>query len=205
MAHINYCLKGLLVTFNILLTLVGIVFLLFGIHFQNAAEGHTGSSKGMCILIAVVTVAFGLFGLFGAKSENQCMLKGYSTGMALCVIMLVILGIWFASQKSKVFVAFKSETEKLIPLDVKGDEMRKELDQLQAVARCCGLVNGYKDWGSQIPDSCDCTSGSSDCINVEGQSRRVYAQFLGMLLSTCAARQLKQAAISGVTDPHYAL
>lgn len=29
--------------------------------------------------------------------------------------------------------------------------------------KCCGLVKGKEDWGSQVPKSCQCEASDPDC------------------------------------------
>nr|XP_029505740.1 tetraspanin-8-like [Oncorhynchus nerka] len=50
----------------------------------------------------------------------------------------------------------KAWYEGSIPLHTNGRDVVPGLTELQTIGECCGLVNGYKDWGSHVPSSCTC-------------------------------------------------
>ncbi|MGH0136438.1 UNVERIFIED_CONTAM: hypothetical protein FKN15_049907 [Acipenser sinensis] len=102
-------------------------------------------AKDVAIAIGGVTMAITFCGAYGAKKENKCM-----------------LGLGFEMTET----VFRNH----IPLDEKGGALLDSLswDSLQKGGECCGLVNGYADWGSEIPDSCNCVAfSSSDCVEVQ--------------------------------------
>nr|XP_015208241.1 PREDICTED: tetraspanin-8-like [Lepisosteus oculatus] len=178
MAKVNSCLRGLFIFINILMLVAGctcIWFVLRQVTSKNNVESaDIAHMKTGFIIGGVVTAFLGCLGFYGAKLENKRILKVYFFGVAVCVIALLVIGFLFASQRNQAFNLLKTEFEKHLPLYKKGSEMRDMVEELQKSSECCGLVNGYQDWGGHIPESCYCKSWNSDCVAILGSSNKVY-------------------------------
>lgn len=175
MAKVSTCLKYLLIIFNFVFGVAGGVIFILGILAKRYYVGEPGGdtlnyAKDVAIAIGGVTMAITFCGAYGAKKENKCMLGLFFTGLLICLIVLLIVAVPVAMFKSEGFEMTETVFRNHIPLDEKGGALLDSLswDSLQKGGECCGLVNGYADWGSEIPDSCNCVAfSSSDCVEVQ--------------------------------------
>ncbi|XP_041114154.1 tetraspanin-8-like [Polyodon spathula] len=188
MSKVSTCLKYLLMIFNFVFGVAGGVLLILGIvakryHIAEPERDTLNYPKDVAIVIGGITMAIAFCGGYGAKKENKCMLGLFFTGLLICLIVLLIVAVPMAMFKSKVFEEIETGFRNHIPLLEKAGT---SWDSLQKGGECCGLVNGYEDWGSQIPDSCNCVAFSaSDCVEVQEKRswltnydlpRKVYKQ-----------------------------
>ncbi|XP_031671110.1 tetraspanin-8-like [Oncorhynchus kisutch] len=101
----------------------------------------------------VVSFLLDITGLHGARKKNKNFLITYSVGSCLRCFGLGFLAIYLPPQLPNMMKAWY---EGYIPLHTNGRDVVPGLTQLQTIGECCGLVNGYEDWGSHVPSSCTC-------------------------------------------------
>uniref|UniRef100_A0A8K9UM21 Tetraspanin n=1 Tax=Oncorhynchus mykiss TaxID=8022 RepID=A0A8K9UM21_ONCMY len=147
MAQVNRCLKQLFFGFNMLLGIAGCVLLVLGmIAAPHNTEHDQGESIGLTWIIstAVVSVLLSLLGAYGAYQENIVILR-----LAMQVIQ---------------------ENLPAITSEMMADaEQRQTIMALQVQGKCCGIMS-YRDWDSNIPETCQCSSFKSDpsqCMEVQ--------------------------------------
>ncbi|NXI02735.1 TSN8 protein, partial [Pachycephala philippinensis] len=163
---------------------------------QVNACSHTSTIMfaGANLLIAVgaIIMVLGFLGCCGAVKENRCMLMLFFIGLLLIVILQVTGGVLGAVYRSQVELALN------LTLSVNVDALQsttgaykdyqETVQEFERENQCCGLLNGYKDWGENFnkPSSkiCQCEvekpSSSDLCINYQG--RYIYKKPCGEVI-----------------------
>ncbi|XP_038636781.1 tetraspanin-8-like isoform X2 [Scyliorhinus canicula] len=130
------------------------------------------------LLIAVgsIVMVLGFLGCCGAMKESKCMLILFFIGLLLILVLQITAGILGALNTPQIATVVNDAYKEYIPLNTQPDSVKKEIGEMQQEIKCCGLLNGYSDWGNSIPTSCNCTDGDQDhpCVKIAGRS--VWAQ-----------------------------
>ncbi|XP_066580095.1 tetraspanin-8 [Amia ocellicauda] len=165
---VNKCVKYLLFLFNLLFWISGCIILAVAIWLRvsnNANKVTQVSVPGIDLLIAigVIIMILGFLGCCGAIRESKVMLMLFFIGLLLIFILLLAAGILGAVGENKINDWIQESLKKLLPLSSQPPDVQTDLQALEVQGKCCGLVNGYSDWGSNIPTSCNCTDTSAPC------------------------------------------
>jgi len=177
---VNKVVKYLLFTFNFLFFVCGAIVLGVSAYAtSNRAEYqitdellpalHLLFSAGAIILV------LGFLGCCGALSENRCLLALFFLGLLAALLMLLSIGVLGALLRNEAVV--KAHFEELGPLGDAPEDVRETIQSLEWEGKCCGLIQGHKDWGNGslgVPDSCNCTDTSRSCVELDG--RAVYTE-----------------------------
>lgn len=173
--------------FNFLFWLCGILILALAIWLRVSKADQELINKDHAmnayivvdILIAVggIIMILGFLGCCGAMRESRCMLMVFFIGLLLILLVQLtagILGVTYRSETEK----FLNETlhknvELLTRTDENAKAFQKTLIRFQKEFKCCGLVDGPSDWGSnfqQNSESCECVGvADSKCEIYEGK------------------------------------
>lgn len=157
MGKIDGCLKAVFIAFNSLFTVMGslMIYGLVSFGFDNQMEAINGPSIIWFWVFAIGMVGISVLGSQAARSENKCCLKVFAVFMGIGMIIMLIIGFYVVALKDKSIEEIQStEVAKKF---MKDDETKQELKNLQQHLQCCGWT-GVEDWGTDIPDSCSCTS-----------------------------------------------
>ncbi|XP_029902077.1 tetraspanin-8-like [Myripristis murdjan] len=113
-----------------------------------------------CLLLSVL-------GVCGACKENRWCLILFAVGMAAASQTLIInTALKYQPIYEKEVVNRESSFLAMMPLSENQKANRTLLDSMQAYYKCCGLVEGYKDWGSTVPASCLCKDPGRRCVRL---------------------------------------
>ncbi|KAM7328176.1 hypothetical protein ACRRTK_012268 [Alexandromys fortis] len=188
MAGVSGCLKYSMFFFNFLFWICGTLILALAIWVRVSKDGKEMVASGVNgtnpfiavnILIAVgaIIMVLGFLGCCGAVKESRCMLLLFFIGLLLILFLQVaagILGATFKSESSRLLNETLHENVKLLTNTTEeAEEFQKAMISFQAEFKCCGLVNGAEDWGSNFKndaqESCKCpnTTGSQ-CAPYQG-------------------------------------
>ncbi|XP_066526061.1 tetraspanin-8-like [Hoplias malabaricus] len=166
MASLNPCFKKTFVFFNILFAIFGLVILGLAIvgHLQPYDDQDSHKFTGVIVLVIFGSVTFivAVLGAYGAHKENKNVLIAFFVLMCAGSIILLRIAIPMAINRDEVMSVTRQELEKLPPLDHTSSDFKKTMDFVQEQIKCCGLFKGYQDWGSNVPDSCNCQSTEVD-------------------------------------------
>ncbi|KAJ4924571.1 hypothetical protein JOQ06_003526 [Pogonophryne albipinna] len=100
--------------------------------------------------LTIPYLIFAIFGLYGACKMKKWALIVSAVGMYLGSLVSMVFGIEGLALRSWSVEDTKMELLSLLPLNN---------------LECCGLDQGYQDWGYNIPDSCLCTEESTNpCV-----------------------------------------
>uniref|UniRef100_UPI00398EA55B tetraspanin-8-like isoform X2 n=1 Tax=Pristiophorus japonicus TaxID=55135 RepID=UPI00398EA55B len=141
---------------------------------RNVSEFH----PALDILIAVGTIimVLGFLGCCGAMKESKCLLILFFIGLLLILALQITAGILGAVYKSQVESLLNDTYKELIPLNNQSDDTVNKIRLLQKEYNCCGLLNGYSDWGKDhIPPSCNCVPSQAECAMTDS-GKSVWAQ-----------------------------
>jgi len=171
--------KTIIMLFNLIFALVGLVLMGFGIYVQLEAkdylnflgDNYTNTPVFIIILGAIIfVVAF--FGCCGAIKENKCMM--YTYGFLLFVILIAQIGAGIAAflLKSDLNTAIATNMkEGMKNYGAAGHEgVDATWDTVQRELECCG-VQTWAEWKNvstpglpkdAVPDSC-CVDEEAGC------------------------------------------
>ncbi|XP_075967848.1 tetraspanin-8-like [Anarhichas minor] len=164
---VNKCIKFLLFFFNLLFWLSGCIILGVAIYLKVHKDGNLITSEAIpgidfMIAIGVIIMVLGFLGCCGAIRENRCLLLMFFISLLVIFILLLALGILGAVEEKKVKDWVKERLETITPLSTQTEDVKADLEKLQAELKCCGLVKGPADWDT-VPDSCRCNATETDC------------------------------------------
>uniref|UniRef100_A0AAZ3NXM1 Tetraspanin n=1 Tax=Oncorhynchus tshawytscha TaxID=74940 RepID=A0AAZ3NXM1_ONCTS len=127
----------------------------------------------VCVLIGIIStllLAITLFGHghFHQSEEIDKMLPGIAVLYVLeaATLALSIFGVYGARKEKKWAVILMEELSRkedlaMMPLSGAKQNDIEQMYYFQANFKCCGLVQGYQDWGTDIPLSCLCSDEDS--------------------------------------------
>lgn len=190
MAGVSGCLKYSMFFFNFLFWICGTLILALSIWVRVSKDGKEIISAGSSatdpyiavnILIAVgaIIMVLGFLGCCGAVKESRCMLLLFFIGLLLILLLQLaagILGATFKSESSRLLNQTLYENAELLSQTTPdAKEFQQAMIALQEELKCCGLVKGAEDWGSNFnnaQESCKCPdpSDSSQCTPYAGTS-----------------------------------
>ncbi|XP_072528855.1 tetraspanin-8-like isoform X2 [Salminus brasiliensis] len=195
MAKINPCFRRTFVFFNVLFAILGVVFIGLGLmaHFQLREEEGNKLTGVICmVVVGAVIFILSVLGAYGAQKENKNVLIAFFVIMCMGTIVLLRLAIPVAMSRNEVIPMLEKEFQTLVPLNKADKDFQHTLQYFQEQANCCGLFNGYQDWGNDVPASCDCADVEPDQCRLITQTnnnylisiknRKVYSQPCGPLI-----------------------
>ncbi|NWY74619.1 TSN8 protein, partial [Erithacus rubecula] len=147
---------------------------------------------GVNLLIAVgaIIMILGFLGCCGAAKESRCMLMLFFVALLLILILQIVGGVLGAVNKSKVESTFElalsTMVESLQSTTGEYKDFQEEFKQFERKNKCCGLVNGTKDWGQNFKPSskicqCEAEDQSSD-LCIKYQSEYIYKKPCGEVI-----------------------
>ncbi|XP_041637102.1 tetraspanin-8-like [Cheilinus undulatus] len=116
-----------------------------------------------CLLLSVL-------GVFGAcKGKRWCLIL-YAAGMAAASQTIIVrTALSYQDVYEKRVAREEAKLLSMMPLSGTSKANRTLLYSIQEEFECCGLIEGYKDWGSSIPPSCNCHYPGK-CIRLRGSA-----------------------------------
>ncbi|XP_078098703.1 tetraspanin-8-like [Sander vitreus] len=116
-----------------------------------------------CLLLSVI-------GVVGACTGKRWCLILYATGMAAASQTIIVrTALSYQDVYEKRVVREESKLLSMMPLTGTSKANRTLLYSIQKEFECCGLIEGYKDWGASIPASCNCQYPGK-CIRLRGSA-----------------------------------
>ncbi|XP_061770366.1 tetraspanin-15-like [Nerophis ophidion] len=195
MGKINGCLKCLFIFFNVVFAIIGCL-LIFGVvkasiySQQLSSLGAPGLAWAWVFAIGMIAIS--CLGIYAGSSEKSLALKLFAGFMGVGMIIMLIFGIIVVVLRNKVRDNFRSASSEAVKQHMDVEEFRGMLNEIQQSGQCCGLVSA-KDWGHDIPASCECKSrnygmfGNSGCSARPQGSRgpnQIYVQTCGDIIIT---------------------
>ncbi|KAB0378107.1 hypothetical protein FD755_009685 [Muntiacus reevesi] len=138
----------------------------------------------MLIFVGAVIMILGFLGCCGAMKENQFMMILFFVGLLMILLLQVAAGILATTSKSKTEQTLNKTlmiNARLLSSTNENERVfQKAFSELQGELKCCGLVNGASDWGSNFQHyykTCECP-GESDPSCTKYSGKTIYKQIL---------------------------
>ncbi|CAI5636549.1 unnamed protein product [Oreochromis niloticus] len=169
MGKINELLKRVFVGFNSFFAILGctLIYLAIKASASSTQEMSSIDMPGLSwiLVFAIGVLCVSILGIYAASSEKVLALKIFAGLMGIGMIIMMIFGIITAVERNQLKAAFTSPTSEEVGAYMKKQEFTSSLKELQPTFECCGIVSA-KDWGDQIPNSCECrSSGGYGCTS----------------------------------------
>ncbi|KAL6116872.1 uncharacterized protein ACO6RY_14792 [Pungitius sinensis] len=167
MGKANVCLKR---SYYAVLTLIGVLsgLVLAATLFSH---GHLHSHDEIETMISsiystygisIITLILAVVGVYGACKKKKWALIVFVVGMILGSLVLIAADIGGLARRSQDVENLKKTYLQRLPLS---NENMSSFEFLQTELQCCGLDQGYVEWGYNIPESCLCTEQSTNpCV-----------------------------------------
>ncbi|XP_045071798.1 uncharacterized protein LOC121543341 [Coregonus clupeaformis] len=102
-----------------------------------------------------------LWGVLALAREKKWAVVLFSVGMSLASLYLFVECVRAYESKHEMEELTRDEYLAMMPLSRANTTDIKEIYNIQTNFKCCGLVQGYQDWGTDIPISCLCSDEDS--------------------------------------------
>uniref|UniRef100_A0A8C3QQ70 Tetraspanin n=1 Tax=Cyanoderma ruficeps TaxID=181631 RepID=A0A8C3QQ70_9PASS len=196
MAGVSRCMKYSMFIFNFFFWVCGCIILGFSIWIrvsstQQGVESSALAGVNLLIAVGAIIMILGFLGCCGAAKESRCMLMLFFIALLLILILQITGGILGAVYKPQVEEAFKLTLNASVSaLQSTSEEYREYQEAFQKFEReekCCGLVDGPKDWGAKFnePSSnickCEVEKPSPD-LCIQYQNRYIYKKPCGEVI-----------------------
>lgn len=168
--------KYLIFCFNLVVFIIGLVFIIAGAVIQAAFKDYfaffgneINSASMFIIIIGVVCLIVSFFGCCGAYKENHCMVITFAVALSIVLLLEIAAAITAFVLRSEVETYLRDAMKKSIP-NYQNEGVDDAWDQLQTSLECCG-VDSYRDWADNsvfdkkktVPQSCCLNSTTSNC------------------------------------------
>lgn len=168
---VSRLIKYLLITFNFLFFVGGIIILTFSTHIRSNKADYQITDDllpaiNLLIFIGAATLIFGFLGFCGAIGENRCLLALFFLGLLSMLLMLLAVGALGAvSRTAAAQELVRKHMKQLLPLSQQPRDVQEAFQNMERTGLCCGFFVGHLDWGNStvVPDSCNCTDTSRNC------------------------------------------
>ncbi|XP_061570897.1 tetraspanin-8-like [Cololabis saira] len=172
MGKINGCLKCLFIFFNVVFVVLGCVLIYTAVratslNIQMSQFGAPG--LGWLWVIAIGVLGISCLGIYASCAEKDIALKIFAGFMGIGMIIMLIFGIIMVVIGNKTKDAIRGATSEFAKRFMEDESGRNALSEMQGVYHCCG-VSGAEDWGSEIPQSCECMSVYQCRVKPQGAS-----------------------------------
>ncbi|CAH2291576.1 tetraspanin-10 [Pelobates cultripes] len=161
--------KYLMFITNFVFSVVG--FTILGIGFWGLIDkqslisekiGSLGTDPMLFfILVGLVICALSVSGCVGFLRENICLLKLFSAGMCVLIVIQSVLAIAFLSFREQIQDSVKQSMMVALTRYQDDSDLRFIMDEIQLGMECCG-VQSYQDWGVNLYFNCS-SAGVHSC------------------------------------------
>ncbi|XP_061618313.1 tetraspanin-8-like isoform X2 [Phyllopteryx taeniolatus] len=150
MGKVNICLKRSLIIVTSLMILAG-ALMLAGTLFSHGHYHRDDEIEDMIVgikvlyALSITTLVLPIIGLYGACKEKRWVL----------IVIIKIMSRFYLSMQ---------------PISNASELDLRVLEETQIELGCCGVQQGYKEWGYNISKSCLCNDTSDDCVAAPSNS-----------------------------------
>ncbi|KAJ0056864.1 hypothetical protein NL108_000651 [Boleophthalmus pectinirostris] len=161
MGTVNVCVKrGYITVASLIAILSGLLLAitLFSHGYFHEDEEIENILPGLQVMYAtsIITILLVTTGLYGVCKRKKWMLICYIVGMTLCCMLMGVLDIQGVAVRPRVVQEIKAHYLSVIPLSNASKEDIDGINELQIDLQCCGMYEGYQDWGYNISEACLC-------------------------------------------------
>ncbi|XP_029317930.1 tetraspanin-8-like [Cottoperca gobio] len=193
MAKVNVCLKRSFITVTTLIAITSALMLaitLFShghLHEDEEIE-HMIAGLNTMYFFCIITLVLTIVGVYGACKQKKWALIVFVVGIIVESLLMIAFEIQGLVLQPQITEEIKTQYLNMLPLNNANESVIESLKDIQVELQCCGLDQGYLDWGYNIPESCLCTEESTNpCVaaprnsslferTVDGQPIMIYEE-----------------------------
>ncbi|XP_042359997.1 tetraspanin-8-like [Plectropomus leopardus] len=176
MGKANVCLKRSYITVTSLILIVCALLLavtLFShgyIHGNEKLDVPLTNLSGTYIF-SIITLTATIFGLYGACKEKKWALIVFAVIMILSSLAIVANIIMDLAMRPKMLKTVKMQFRNMLSPRNATDGFADTFKDIEMKFQCCGVDQGYHDWGYNISESCVCTDETTNpCVEAPRNS-----------------------------------
>ncbi|XP_076009224.1 tetraspanin-8-like isoform X2 [Genypterus blacodes] len=115
--------------------------------------------------MSILSLPLAIIGIYGASKEKKWALILFTVGMILGSLIVFTFIIFLLSIQNLIAETVEHEYLNLMPFNNASRFALNDLEHIQAEFHCCGVQQGYQDWGYNISESCLCKEDSTNpCV-----------------------------------------
>ncbi|XP_040009362.1 tetraspanin-8-like isoform X1 [Xiphias gladius] len=167
MGNVDVCLKRGYITVASVIGIVSALLLAITVFSHGYVHEQEEMLKDLQIMyiISIVTLLLTIIGVFGAWKKKKWALISFTVGMILSSLFMFVCESNGLAMKPEVAEELKRQYLNMGLLSNTSWIFKGRLKEAQMELQCCGLDQGYVDWGYDIPESCMCTEESTNpCV-----------------------------------------
>ncbi|XP_070709910.1 tetraspanin-8-like [Pempheris klunzingeri] len=170
MGKVNVCLKRSYFVVTSLIAIISALLLAITLfshgYFHDDEEiEHLLTGLRAMYVISIITLLLTIMGLYGACREKQWALIVFAVGMILGCLFMVACEIQGLAVRPQVAQEMRKKYLEMLPLANASENFIEALSDTQMELQCCGLDQGYLDWGYNISESCLCAEEATNpCV-----------------------------------------
>uniref|UniRef100_A0A4W6D6H2 Tetraspanin n=1 Tax=Lates calcarifer TaxID=8187 RepID=A0A4W6D6H2_LATCA len=171
MGKVNVCLKRSYITVASLIGIISTLLLaitLFShgyLHGQEEFSPQTVTGLRGMYGLSLVPLFLTIIGLFGACKMKKWALILFTVGMILISLYMFVSESIALAMRPQVTRLLRRQYLEVGPLANASETFTSRLSEAQMDLQCCGLDQGYMDWGYNIPETCLCAEHSTNpCV-----------------------------------------
>ncbi|XP_061618312.1 tetraspanin-8-like isoform X1 [Phyllopteryx taeniolatus] len=175
MGKVNICLKRSLIIVTSLMILAG-ALMLAGTLFSHGHYHRDDEIEDMIVgikvlyALSITTLVLPIIGLYGACKEKRWVLIVFTVGMILCNLFVLYMAIHLLIMRPVIIKIMSRFYLSMQPISNASELDLRVLEETQIELGCCGVQQGYKEWGYNISKSCLCNDTSDDCVAAPSNS-----------------------------------
>ncbi|XP_054609874.1 tetraspanin-8-like isoform X2 [Dunckerocampus dactyliophorus] len=170
MGKVNIWVKRSFIVVASLMAVIGAV-MLAGILFIHGHYHRDEEIEDMIVgiravyTLAVIMLLLPVVGLYGVCKEKKWMIIVFTVGVILCSLFVFYIGMGLLFVRPTMRKAINMYYMGIQPLSNATDADLKIMHETQKELECCGVQQGYQEWGYDVPESCLCADNStSACV-----------------------------------------
>ncbi|XP_042574724.1 tetraspanin-10-like [Cyprinus carpio] len=157
----DYILKYLLITSNLLFTVLGLVTLVVGLwglinkesFAQEKISGIGTDPMLLFMFLGLILALLSLMGCVGALRENMCLLRTFSAFVLVLLVVQVLAVVVLYSLQGQIENYLRSGMLAAMVRYQDDLDLRFIIDEIQTGLQCCG-ADTYRDWGINVYFNC---------------------------------------------------
>ncbi|XP_035003365.1 tetraspanin-8 isoform X2 [Hippoglossus stenolepis] len=177
MEKVKVCLYWSYITVTSLIGIISAILLGFILYFHGSLVRYNEVSPQMQLGFYcsygffIVPLLLAIIGLYGACQKKMWALILFAVGMILASLFMFAIGVNVTTGESELAEAREKVLLNVGSLVHTSDSFQDSLKEAQTEYQCCGLEQGYVDWGYDIPELCLCTDQSTEpCVAAPNDS-----------------------------------
>ncbi|KAM3588017.1 uncharacterized protein V6R79_019260 [Siganus canaliculatus] len=170
MGKVNVCLKRSYIIVTSLIAVISALLLaltLFSHGYFHEDDEIEKMITGIhtFYVFSIITIVLTIIGIYGAFKKKQWALIAFAVVMIFSSLFLLAMGIILLVALPQISETMKIMYLDMLPLTNASEQFVDGFKELQKELQCCGLNQGYLDWGYNISESCLCTEESiNPCV-----------------------------------------